>query len=313
MGLALHNSSDVLDLSQRHLHPGPSQVGRPRPRAHYNGAYYHADGSISLNRELAEHKLPLLDLVLLANHQKRTHRPRQTRRRQSPKTNQQWCIDEEAEGRSLALSSHKLPGEQRRRTPSLERQEAFRYPRTAMTRALSDQDARDISELYRLGLLYDDEHLRGAGFALDAISRPETEYTVRPAKQTRKSKFQEVPYDDDLQLALDLSLAELGRDESFAQYLCSPDLDEIPSDDESVYSARLEPLQFVSELMHSPDYFADNTPDLTTDSDSDRISFSCSSDDEAWASSCPEVSAGRKDDAVDNKASNAGMVLGDGS
>ncbi|KAJ3941995.1 uncharacterized protein N0V96_007480 [Colletotrichum fioriniae] len=287
MGLRLHNSSSDaldLDLTQRYLPHGPSQVSRPQPRAHYNGAYFHPDGSIALSRELANHKLPLLDLVLTANHQKRARRQRQTRQSQTHRSSRQWRIDEAAEGRTLASSGHKLPGEHRR-TPSLERQDAFRDPRTTKAWLYPD-DAPDIAELYQMGLLYDDEHLRGPAFGLDAIDRyAEPEYTMRPTKRARKSKPQQISYDDDLQLALDLSLAELGRDESFAQFLCSPELDELPSGDESdsssTYSARLAPLQFVSELLGSPDYFSDDTPELTTDSACDfSCSFNYSSDDE---------------------------------
>ncbi|KXH43412.1 hypothetical protein CSAL01_05204 [Colletotrichum salicis] len=287
MGLRLHSSSDALDLdlTQRYLSPGPSQVSRPQPRAHYNGAYFHPDGSIALTRELADHKLPLLDLVLTANRQKRARRHRQTRRGQTPRSSRQWRTDEAAEGRTLASSGHRLPGEHRR-TPSLEREDAFRDPRTTKGLLYPPEDAPDIAALYRMGLLYDDEHLRGSVFGLNVIDHySEPEYTMRPAKRARKSKPQQIPYDDDVQLALDLSLAELGRDESFAQFLCSPDLDELPSSDEpdssSTYSARLAPLQFVSELFGSPEYFSDNTPELTMDSASDSsFSFNYYSDEE---------------------------------
>ncbi|GKT47755.1 uncharacterized protein ColSpa_07936 [Colletotrichum spaethianum] len=314
MGLALHNSSDALDLTQRYLSPGPSQVSRPHQRAHYNGAYYHADGSIVLNRELAEHKLPLLDLVLLTNHQKGAQRHRQARRRQIGRSTRQWCIGDVAEGRTIALSGQQLPGEQRRRTPSLERQDAFRDART--TKFLtSPQDARDISELYRVGLLYDDEHLRGPGFGFDAIDRTEPEYTIRQAKQTRKTKPSGVPYDDDLQLALDLSLAELGHDEPFAQFLCSPGLEEPSSDDESTnstnstYSARLAPLHFVSELVHSPEYFSDNTLTMMTDSESESESISFPKDN-----ACKIRRKGNRElHAANHDGANAWMMLGDGS
>ncbi|KAI3530446.1 hypothetical protein CSPX01_14851 [Colletotrichum filicis] len=322
MGLRLHSScSDALDLdlSQRYLPPGPSQVSRPRPRAHYNGAYFHPDGSIALHRELADQKLPLLDLVLTANHQKRTRQHRQTRRGQTHRSTRQWRTDEAAEGRNLASSGHKLPGEHRR-TPSLERQDAFRDPRTTKAR-LYPEDAPDIEELYRLGLLYDDEHIRGPAFGLDIINHhSEPEYTMRPAKRARKSKPQQISYDDDVQLALDLSLAELGRDESFAQFLCSPELDELPSGDDfdnsSTYSARLAPLQFVSELLGSPDYFSDNTPELTTDSASDSsISFNYSSDEEPTsAETRGTLTTGTKSDKITaQKLDSPWTMSGDGS
>ncbi|OHE92505.1 hypothetical protein CORC01_12223 [Colletotrichum orchidophilum] len=324
MGLRLHNSSDALDLdlTQRYLSPGPPQVNRPQPRAHYNGAYFHADGSIALNRELAGLKLPLLDLILTANHQKRARRQRQTSRRQTHRSTRQWRTDEAAEGRTLASSGHRLPGEQHRRTPSLEREEAFRDPRTTKSR-LHPDDAPDVAQLYRMGLLYDDEHLRGSAFGLDLIDHlSEPEYTTRPAKRARKSKpRQPASYDDDVQLALDLSLAELGRDESFAQFLCSPDLDELPSGDESdgsTYSARLAPLQFVSELVQSPEYFSDNTlPELTTDSDSDSsasYNFSSDEDDSTGAEPGKRLNATTEHDGTNQEFDRAPwMVPGDGS
>ncbi|EFQ26910.1 hypothetical protein CGRA01v4_07901 [Colletotrichum graminicola] len=317
MGLALHDSCDALDLTQRYLSPGPSQVSRPRPRAHYNGAYYHADGSIVLNRELAEHKLPLLGLVLVANHQKATRSQRRTRRRPICRPNRQWSIGEAAEGRALAMSSQKLPGGQRRRTPSLEREEAFRDART--TKSLTyPQDARDISELYRVGLLYDDEHLRGSGFGFEAIDRAGPEYTIRPAKRARKTRAPEVSHDDDLQLALDLTLAELGHGESFAQFLCSPDLEESSSDTESTpstYSARLAPLHFVSEVLHSPPYFSDDTPDMTTDSESESESDSISdADGSACKPHCTMTRGGISEpSSASHQGAKAWMVLGDGS
>ncbi|KAK2029171.1 hypothetical protein LX32DRAFT_375614 [Colletotrichum zoysiae] len=313
MGLALHDSSDALiDLTQRYLSPGPSQVSRPRPRAHYNGAYYHPDGSIVLNRELAEHKLPLLSLVLLANHQKAARLQRQARRRHISRPSRQWCI-----GEALAMGGQKLPGGQRRRTPSLEREEAFRDARTIKS-LTCPQDARDIAELYRVGLLYDDEHLRGSGFGLETIDRDGPEYTLRPAKRARKPKAPEVSEDDDLQLALDLSLAELGHGESFAQFLCSPDLEEPPSDAESAastYSARLAPLHFVSGVLHSPGHFSDDTPDMTTDSESESESDSISfADESACKTDCTMTRGGISDpSSASHQSTKAWMMLGDGS
>ncbi|KXH49451.1 hypothetical protein CSIM01_03739 [Colletotrichum simmondsii] len=323
MALRLHSSSSDaldLDLTQRYLPPGPSQVSRPHPRAHYNGAYFRPDGSITLHREFADQKLPLLDLVLTANHQKRARRHRQTRRGQTRRSTRQWRTDEAAEGRNLASCGHRLPGEHRR-TPSLERQDAFRDPRTTKARLYTD-DTPDIEELYRMGLLYDDEHLRGPAFGLDIIDHySEPEYTMRPAKRARKSKPQQISYDDDVQLALDLSLAELGRDESFAQFLCSPELDELPSGDESdsssTYSARLAPLQFVSELLGSPtDYFSDSPPELTADSTSDSsISFNYSSDEEPSSAETRETltTATESDEITAQKLDSTWMMSGDGS
>uniref|UniRef100_L2FY50 Uncharacterized protein n=1 Tax=Colletotrichum fructicola (strain Nara gc5) TaxID=1213859 RepID=L2FY50_COLFN len=191
------------------------------------------------------------------------------------------------------------------------RQGAFRLSGT--TRSRTNQDEEGLDELYRLGLLYDDEHLRGEGFELGSIAHPEPEYTVRPAKRAQRSQAQRRSYEDDLQLALDLSLAELGRDESFARYLCSPDLDEPRSEDDD--SSQFTTSQFDSGLLSPPDSDAEDTPDLTTDSDSDRFSlssFTSSSEQQHWATARPRSRRGR---AADNHgvSDNAWMVLGDGS
>lgn len=290
------------------------QVTHPRTRANYKGAFLRADGSLSLNREYADQRFRLLDLVLHANHQRRAQRHRTRRRQQTDRCIQQWRSDQTDEGRELAaLDGVRIPGEgpQRRRTPSLERQGAFQLSGT--TRSRIQQEDEGLDELYRLGLLYDDEHLRGEGFELDSIAHPEPEYTVRPAKRARGSQAQRRSYEDDLQLALDLSLAELGRDESFARYLCSPDLDEPPSeaDDTSDFTTS----QFDSGLLSPPDSDTEDTPDLTTDSDSDRFSlssFTSSSEQQHWAMARPRSRRGRA--AANHGVSDyAWMVLGDGS
>ncbi|KAF9873070.1 hypothetical protein CkaCkLH20_09580 [Colletotrichum karsti] len=306
MGLALHNSSNALEsLSQ-----GPSQVTtRPRPRAHYRGAFLRADGSLSLNREYADQRLHLLDLVLHANHQNRVQRRRRTcRRPQNNRTVSQWRSDETAEGRAIAaLSGVRVPGEapQLRRTPSLERQGAFRLPGT--TKGQMDQEQRDVAELYRLGLLYDDEYLRGEGFELGSIVHDEPEFAMRPAKRARRTRSQRRSYEDDLQLTLDISLAELGRDESFARYLLSPDLDEPPSDDEST----LERLHPATGLITPPESLCGETPDLTSESDFDSQSSlsSFTNYDQCTTNHPRDWSDGSNQDVFDD----AWMVLGDGS
>ncbi|KAI5855106.1 hypothetical protein GGS23DRAFT_590174 [Durotheca rogersii] len=110
-----------------------------------------------------------------------------------------WAPDEH-DGRRLAADpSIVLPGE---RTPRLKRQEAFRAPKThesyyaarylafpcAYALPASDLDcaiAVDDDELYRLGLLYEDDGVRGAGFSLDLISHTEP-YLVRPARRAAR-------------------------------------------------------------------------------------------------------------------------------
>ncbi|KAL0932126.1 uncharacterized protein CTRU02_213079 [Colletotrichum truncatum] len=318
MGLALHNSSDALELLSQDL----PQVGRLRPGTHYRGAYLRVDGTLSLSREHAHQRLPLLDLILLRNHQRETtQRPRQTRRRhqQQNRSIQQWRYDEAAEGRALAaIASVRLPGSslcpQRRRTPSLERQNAFCEPRKTNKSRMAQraaQEEKDIAELYRLGLLFDDEHVRGEEFELHSIVHSEPGYTMRPAKKAHKSTAQEYSFEDDLQFALDLSLAELGHDESFASYLLPPGLDEISSADESTDSS---PSHFISEPVSSPHSLNDDLPDLTTDSDSDHASLDSSSIDECWTTPHSKDGTSRIGDVVDHDVSDDACIgLGDGS
>ncbi|OLN83401.1 hypothetical protein CCHL11_03139 [Colletotrichum chlorophyti] len=240
MGLALHNSTDALDFTQRYLSSDYSEASRSRPHAQYHGA---------LTSFPAEHKNPLLDHVLFSDHQKRQpQRHRQARRRQT--------------------SGLRTLG---RRVPSLERQDAFRDPRTTKSRVCLDQDSTDQ---FRRDTLFDDEHLGASRFDRAAIHGFDAEHTTRPAKLARRSRPR---YHDDLQLALDLSLAELGRDEAFAQYLCSPDLGELFSGDEGVYGARLAPLHLISELVHYPEYFSHDISAVTTASDPNPVSFRMSS------------------------------------
>ncbi|KAK3295190.1 uncharacterized protein B0H64DRAFT_394562 [Chaetomium fimeti] len=123
-----------------------------------------------------------------------------------------------------------------RRPPSLERQDAFRDEKTAKRRrqrqqrewedeqeddggGLRDEQA-EVAELYRMGLLYDDEHERGEGFSLDGIVRDEPVYSlrVRPAKRARREERAA----DGLSLsAVDLAFSAFGADEAWAGWLLS--------------------------------------------------------------------------------------------
>jgi hypothetical protein len=50
-----------------------------------------------------------------------------------------------------------------------------------------DAEANEIAELYRLGLLYDNEYERGEGFSLARIDRAEAAFSVRVRPSKRKS------------------------------------------------------------------------------------------------------------------------------
>ncbi|KAK4150332.1 hypothetical protein C8A00DRAFT_46239 [Chaetomidium leptoderma] len=144
-------------------------------------------------------------------------------------------------GRSSRNSSTSS-GEERRRPPSLERQDAFRdertvkrppRPRSRQRRSGSDsfgmggdesrgydeeEEEVQVAELYRMGLLYDDEYERGEGFSLDRIVREEPVYSVsvRPARRGRREERA-----DFVSLAMDLAFSALGEDEELAEWLLS--------------------------------------------------------------------------------------------
>ncbi|KAK4032948.1 hypothetical protein C8A01DRAFT_20049 [Parachaetomium inaequale] len=150
------------------------------------------------------------------------------------------------------------------RPPSLERQDAFRDDKTAKRRrslvwdddvdvvemglwfgrsawaseggetrggrlaARREQDEQaEVAELYRMGLLYDDEYERGEGFSLDRIVREEPAYSlrVRPAnphlrrgRRDWRADYQHVS----LSSAVDLAFSAFGEDEALAGWLLSP-------------------------------------------------------------------------------------------
>ena len=244
MGLSLEDpASSLSDLTEfRHLPPAPalpkadktkiskarffSWVDRYDLQSQREGET--SDGTNTVfyhRRELRPHQIALL----AASRRRPTHldgrnAPRLAARRRWP--------GECDEGRDLARSAVRLPSDadRGRRPPSLERQQAFCSAATSKKRQrVLDADDADVdtAELYRLGLLYDDEHERGSGFSLDAIVHNEPVYklNVRHAKRGRKTKAFERP--DVAALPLDLSFAAFGDDDALARYLISPDEDEL--------------------------------------------------------------------------------------
>ncbi|TLS21540.1 uncharacterized protein PpBr36_10254 [Pyricularia pennisetigena] len=126
--------------------------------------------------------------------------------RQRPRSRVAWAtyvnegVDLQPAGSSDGLSPS-APRRQARRPPSLERQDAFRDPSSSTPwRRRSADDyfgqevdvsgadaaaalaAEEIADLYDLGLLYDDEHVRGSGFGFDVLTRnaqEQPQYNVR--------------------------------------------------------------------------------------------------------------------------------------
>ncbi|KAH7162118.1 hypothetical protein B0J13DRAFT_1517 [Dactylonectria estremocensis] len=239
-----------------------------------------------------------------------------TVRDRTPRTRSRW-IDDKSEGCDLARSAVPLPSDRFRlvRTPSLEREDAFRDAATTKRLRRSPpvtlREDADVAELYRMGLLYDDEQDRGEGFDLNSIEHQEPVYSVRPAKRSRKSKAR--GWDDLDQLHLNLSFTDLGGDKTIAQFLSPTDQDP-PADDQSSSSSShtsriFAPLRVIYELDGSqPDVDVDTSqpPDLVSDILSDYDYFSDSDLDDL-----PSEREVR--DSAAAPASDAWVVLGDDS
>ncbi|KAF5021307.1 hypothetical protein F66182_6705 [Fusarium sp. NRRL 66182] len=227
-----------------------------------------------------------------------------------------WSSDE-VEGRDLAHSKIPLPSDRFRlvRRPTLEREEAFRDASTArgnvhLGRRMPLTEEDEVAELYRMGLLYDDEQDRGEGFTLDSIKHQEPVYSIRPAKRSRKKKSHSFSFNEPLHL--NLSFTDLGNDLTIAQLLAS---NSSPCDDGSLpdpdapSSRSFAPLRVIYELDGSnPSFDVDTSqpPDLVSDILSDYDCFSDSDLDDS-----PSQREFR--DSAATPSSDAWVVLGDDS
>ncbi|KAM5351026.1 hypothetical protein ACJ41O_003749 [Fusarium nematophilum] len=231
-----------------------------------------------------------------------------------------WGSDE-VEGRDLAHSAVPLPSDRFHlaRKPTLEREEAFRDASTAKgnarlrrTQPAPVNDDADVAELYRMGLLYDDEQDRGEGFDLNSIEHEQPVYSVRPAKRSRKTKKSH-SFSFNEPLYLDLSFTDLGGDQTIAQFLSSSSSPNT-SDDGSLPSGgpssrSFAPLRVIYELDGSqPSFDVDTSqpPDLVSDLLSD---YDCFSD-----SDLDDLPSQREEEQVRDSAaapsSDAWVVLG---
>ncbi|KAK3302758.1 uncharacterized protein B0T15DRAFT_373387, partial [Chaetomium strumarium] len=161
-------------------------------------------------------------------------------------TEPQWSqSSSSSSGRRRRRRSSTSVSPRRGRPPSLERQDAFRDERTAKSRhsrhhhdsydehLLSpnemaehqsrggDEEAREIADLYCMGLLYDNEYERGAGFSLDRIVRdcagePAYSVRVRPRKRARRAESGFVSL-----CSVDLAFGAFTKDEALAGWLMS--------------------------------------------------------------------------------------------
>lgn len=192
------------------------------------------------------------------------------------RTRGNWYSDE-AEGQDLARSALPLPSDRNRlvRRPSLEREDAFRDANTTKTSTrqrprLSTEDAQ-VAELYRLGLLYDDEQDRGEGFNLNTISHDAPLYSIRPARRSRKSKAK--GYGLGNPLHLDLSFTDLGDNDAIAQYLMAATAVTSSDEDSTHHTSEpstqgYAPLRVIYEVENStPSFDVDTSqpPDLVSD------------------------------------------------
>lgn len=197
----------------------------------------------------------------------------------------------------LARSTIELPSDRKlQRCPSLERQDAFCDARTKshvqvvkqMAAGPSGDDAQ-VAELYRMGLLYDEQDSQAQGqtdsdIQLNDIQHEAPAYSIRPARRrSHKSRNGDRQYNEGL--PLNLSFADLGTDNDLAPYLASQEDNTSSASSQSfVHSRRASqqtaPLRVIYELATSrPSFDVDTSqpPDLMNDSLSD---YDCFTDSE---------------------------------
>ncbi|KAI0835691.1 hypothetical protein F5Y06DRAFT_124397 [Hypoxylon sp. FL0890] len=161
---------------------------------------------------------------------------RASRQRRRPSSHP-WGFDNE-DGRRLAADPNVvLPSDRSHSKPQLKRQEAFRESKTWHYSDVVNDD----SDLYKLGILYDDEHTRGSYFSLDTIVHSEPVYSIRPAKRARKQ------HRDTSYLHLDLSFTSRDSALDSQQYLApdvallTPPADEDIPESQDVYRDDINP------------------------------------------------------------------------
>ncbi|KAM0281441.1 hypothetical protein ACHAQH_003564 [Verticillium albo-atrum] len=297
MGLALHNSPVDLAFTAKHF-----SLSSPRPSAVRKSRSVHpkAVARALLDRGFAPEDLPVL------SRESHAHAPRRNEhraRRHGPAT------DPDHDAIRLARSTVPLPSDgSRDRVPSLERQNAFWDPRTTKRAARHDEGA-DVAELYRIGLLYDDDHTRGSGFGMDAIVRDEPAYsiTTRPSRKRarRGSKGGSVG------LHMDWDFTGLEEDDEVARYLLSSREMARAEGRQWSYRTVWRSMPVVDEPVVE-DGVDEDTPELIPD-DANESHTRRDYDDEDetdWAVLPRERDA---DDTEEDAATGVWIVLGDGS
>lgn len=227
-------------------------------------------------------------------------------------------FSDELEGKDLAHSKVPLPSDRYRlvRRPTLEREEAFRDASTTrgnvyLGRKMPMSEDDEVAELYRMGLLYDDEQVRGEGFNLDSIKHEEPVYSIRTAKPSRKTKRSQ-SFSFNQPLHLDLSFTDLGGDQTIAQLLSSSSSDDDTSlpDSNSPSQRTFAPLRVIYELDGSQPSF-----DVDTSQPPDLISDEILSDYDCFSDSELDDGPSQREvlDSAATPTSDAWVVLGDDS
>ncbi|KAI1088211.1 hypothetical protein F5B19DRAFT_26011 [Rostrohypoxylon terebratum] len=249
------------------------------------------------------------------------------RRRKPLPSRSAWGYGDEDDRRLAADPSVILPSDRRPKKPRLERQEAFREPNVQL---FHSDAVDDDAELYKLGILYDDEHVRGSRFNLDTIVHSEPVYSIRPAKRARKQRR------DTSYLHLDLSFASLGSDTDLQHYLApelallTPPPEDPPTtegrlgdDSTSARTYRDAVLSTIPELPESSIHSLDELlmkrawfPDLIPDAETDEEEEDGDNQDWALLETAEILSNADIDAPTEDAASATGdawIVLGDGS
>jgi hypothetical protein len=135
------------------------------------------------------------------------------RARGQPDTKSPRSHLDDDDGLLLAKSNVPLPSDYNRlaRRPTLEREDAFRDASTSRGNvrlrraapAIYGDDDAQVAELYRMGLLYDDD--APDAFNLNTIHHDQALFTIRPAKRARRSNKARRDHS-----YLDLAAADLG-------------------------------------------------------------------------------------------------------
>lgn len=313
MGLALHSPPPDSIFLNRHFPPEPPRASRYRGRDR------------NLLRAVLERPVTGDDSLASQVHLVRRRRSHSLARR--PRANHfvPGVLDSEDEIIRLARSTAHLPSDgSRNRVPSLERQNAFRDASTVRAppaRSLSqgcEAEDPEIAELYRLGLLYDDEHLRGSGFDFNAIVRDEPTYTVttRPTRRSRRAR------DDAIKLSMDWTFSGLEDDDEVARYLVDPARAPKPTDTDGTPRRGYRMIWRSAPVVDGPqDTHPDDAPAPDRDISSSFASLHRSThsdftydfddDDEMeWAVLSP---GGDRETTTVDAATGTWVVLGDGS